>query len=310
MKESDKGFIPVMLTPFKPSGEVDYHGLTTLTEFYLDAGAKGLFANCLSSEMFALSPSERLQLTRHVVNVAKGRAPVVASGTFEGTVQQQADFVKEIYETGVQAVIIITSMLARAEESDAVLADRVDQLLDLTDPIPMGFYECPVPYKRVLSPELLRRFASGGRIKYHKDTCLDIEQVRAKLAAVTAPDFGLYDAYMVHAVESLKAGAAGLSCIQGNYFPELIVWLCDHYQDNSCQPEVQKLQNFLVQHMDIMHHAYPDVAKYYLQKRGLPITTTTRGKSGVLTAAVKQNIDAFYQECISFQDSLEIVKVV
>ena len=310
MKESDKGFIPVMLTPFKPSGEVDYHGLTTLTEFYLDAGAKGLFANCLSSEMFALSPSERLQLTRHVVNVAKGRAPVVASGTFEGTVQQQADFVKEIYETGVQAVIIITSMLARAEESDTVLADQVDQLLDLTAPIPMGFYECPVPYKRVLSPELLRRFASGGRIKYHKDTCLDIEQVRAKLAAVTAPDFGLYDAYMVHAVESLKAGAAGLSCIQGNYFPELIVWLCDHYQDNSCQPEVQKLQNFLVQHMDIMHHAYPDVAKYYLQKRGLPITTTTRGKSGVLTAAVKQNIDAFYQECISFQDSLEIVKVV
>ena len=310
MKESDKGFIPVMLTPFKPSGEVDYPGLTTLTEFYLDAGAKGLFANCLSSEMFALSPSERLQLTRHVVNVAKGRVPVVASGTFEGTVQQQADFVKEIYETGVQAVIIITSMLARAEESDTVLADRVDQLLDLTDPIPMGFYECPVPYKRVLSPELLKQFTSGGRIKYHKDTCLDIEQVRAKLAAVTATDFGLYDAYMVHAVESLKAGAAGLSCIQGNYFPELIVWLCDHYQDSSCQPEVQKLQNFLVQHMDIMHHAYPDVAKYYLQKRGLPITTTTRGKSGVLTAAVKQNIDAFYQECISFQDSLEIVKVV
>ncbi len=40
---------------------------------------------------------------------------------------------------------------------------------------------------------------------------------------VKNPDFGLYDAYMVHAIESLKAGSAGLSCIQGNFFPELIL---------------------------------------------------------------------------------------
>jgi 4-hydroxy-tetrahydrodipicolinate synthase len=41
-----QGFIPVMLTPFLDSGEVDYAGLRALTDLYLEAGATGLFANC------------------------------------------------------------------------------------------------------------------------------------------------------------------------------------------------------------------------------------------------------------------------
>ena len=38
----NKGFIPVMLTPYTATGKVDYDGLTQLTEYYLQAGAKGL----------------------------------------------------------------------------------------------------------------------------------------------------------------------------------------------------------------------------------------------------------------------------
>lgn len=298
-----------MLTPFKSNGDIDYHGLSALTEFYLESGAQGLFANCLSSEMYSLTPAERLKVTRHVVEVAQNRVPVVATGTFGGPVEQQADFAKAIFDTGIQAVIIISNIMASEEESDAELARRVEHLLALTDPIPMGFYECPVPYKRVLSPDLLQQFVATGRIKYHKDTCLDIEQVKAKLRLATAPDFGLYDAYAAHAVESLKAGSAGLSCIQGNYFPELIVWLCDNYANAPLQKGVQQLQDFLIRHMDIMHRDYPVSAKYYLQKRGLPISTTTREGKGMLTAQQKQEMDHFYQTCQEFQKSLEITVV-
>lgn len=309
MKELRKGFVPVMLMPFKSNGDIDYTGLTALTEFYLESGAQALFANCLSSEMFALTPDERLKATRHVVEVVRNRVPVVATGTFGGPVEQQADFAKAMFDTGIQAVIIITSIMAGEEEPDAVMAKRVEHLLALTDGIPMGFYECPVPYKRVLSPELLRHFMTTGRIKYHKDTCLDIGQVKAKLKLATEPDFGLYDAYAAHAVESLKAGAAGLSCIQGNYFPELIVWLCDNYANTSLQPEVQRLQNFLIQHMDIVHRDYPVAAKYFLQKRGLPISTVTREGEGRLTVELKQDLDRFYLACQEFQESLEIAVV-
>ena len=58
-----------MLTPFRENGEVDFSGLQEITEFYLACGATGLFANCLSSEMFHLDPSERLAIIEEVVRV-------------------------------------------------------------------------------------------------------------------------------------------------------------------------------------------------------------------------------------------------
>jgi 4-hydroxy-tetrahydrodipicolinate synthase len=93
MNASPKGFIPVMLTPFTETGAIDFDALTRLTEFYVEAGAAGLFANCLSSEMFELSESERLQVIARVIKVAGSAVPVVATGTFGGPIRQQADFV-------------------------------------------------------------------------------------------------------------------------------------------------------------------------------------------------------------------------
>jgi 4-hydroxy-tetrahydrodipicolinate synthase len=305
MEKSRKGFVPVMLMPFQNDGQVDYNALTKLTELYLDAGASGLFANCLSSEMFELTPEERLQTIKHVVDVVGGAVPVVATGTFGGPIAQQADFVKQVYDAGTEAVIAITGLLAAEEQSDDYFNEQVFQLIELTPGIPLGFYECPEPYKRLLSSEQLKKFVETGRIIYHKDTCLDINQVQQKLAAVEGHNFGLYDAYMVHAVDSLKAGSAGLSCIQGNFYPELIVWLCNHYDDASRADEVNEVQKFFVRNMNVMHNVYPIVAKYSLNQRGIDISTFTRRKVGNFSSAVKRNVENLYREYAQLQKSLE-----
>lgn len=298
MKEKkEKEFIPVMLTPFKENGDIDFHGLIKLTELYIKAGAKGLFANCQSSEMFNLSEEERLLIVKQVLKVADGRVPVVAVGNFGETIEQQADFIRKIYDTGVKAVIIVTGLIAEEHESNEVFDQKVLQLFNLTGDIPMGFYECPEPYKKVLTAEQLKKFVSTGRIIYHKDTCLDIEMVREKLTETKAyPSFGLYDAYVVNAVDSLKEGAAGLSCIQGNFFPELIVWLCKNFEESTAENKVHQVQQFLSAHMEVVHHAYPTVAKYYLQKRGLDISTFTRTKNNILSFEVKEKIDNLFEQ--------------
>ena len=304
MNNSKKGFIPVMLTPFNNDGSIDYKTLTALTELYLKSGVTGLFANCLSSEMFELSEAERLQVTKHVVDVVAGQVPIVATGTFEGTIQQQADFTNKIYGTGIEAVILISGLLAKENDSDAVFVDNVHQLLNLTPGVPTGFYECPVPYKRVLTASQLEDFVNTGRVVYHKDTSLDINQIKAKLSVVKNPDFGLYDAYMVHAIESLKAGSAGLSCIQGNFFPELIVWICDNYNDASKAEELAAVQQFLESNMGVMHDVYPIVAKYALQKRGLSISNFTRREVGNFTPIVKNAVDQLQNEYDILQSEL------
>lgn len=306
MENSQKGFIPVMLTPFLNNGDIDYPAMTQLTEIYLQAGSSGLFANCLSSEMFELTDQERIQIIKHVLKVVDGAVPVVATGTFGGPIAQQAEFVKKVGDLGVEAVIAITSLLADEHETDEVLNERVFQLLDQTQDIPIGFYECPVPYKRVLKPQQLADYVATGRVIYHKDTSLDLGQIKEKLSLTDGHAFGLYDAYMVHAVDSLKAGSSGLSCIQGNYFPELIVWLCDHYNDESLKDEVIAVQQFMIDNMDVMHNVYPIVSKYFLQKRGLNISTFTRRDVGSFTPEVAKNVDRLFEDYTALRSDLNI----
>lgn len=295
-----------MLTPFLSNGNIDYPALTQLTEIYLQAGSSGLFANCLSSEMFELTDKERIQAIKHIIKVVNGAVPVVATGTFGGPISQQADFVKAVSDTGVEAVIAITSLLADEKEDDQIFSERVFDLLKQTDDIPLGFYECPVPYKRIIKPELLADFVATGRVIYHKDTSLDIAVIKQKLKLTEGHAFGLYDAYVVHAVESLKAGSAGLSCIQGNYFPELIVWLCDHYNDNHLKDEVAVVQQFLIDNMDVMHNVYPVVSKYFLQKRGLNISTFTRRNVGAFTPNVVKEVEKLFDDYTALRSDLNI----
>ncbi|TDG35352.1 dihydrodipicolinate synthase family protein [Pedobacter changchengzhani] len=306
MNTVKKGFIPVMLTPFTHNKEVDYDTLTRLVYLYLDSGAVGLFANCLSSEMFQLSNQERLQITKHIIKIVDNKVPVVATGTFDGSIESKAEFVKQIYDTGIEAVIVTTNSMADIAESDQVFEENFYKLLDITENIPLGFYECPVPYKRLIEPALLGKFINTGRVIYHKDTSLDISLVKQKIEVGKDFNFGLYDAFAGHAVASLKAGSAGLSCIQGNYFPELIVWLCKNFDNHNLQNEVNEVQLFLNNNMDVVHESYPNTAKHFLKYKGININTVSRVNTDVITKANAGKVIGLYQDYELLRQKFEI----
>jgi 4-hydroxy-tetrahydrodipicolinate synthase len=279
-----------MLTPFTPDMAVDVPCLRQLTEFYLKKGAVGLFANCLSSEMYELSSEERLLVIDTVVKQVAGRVPVVATGTLGGPIEDMATFSKQVYALGVDAVIILNNQFVSEAESDVTFLERVHAWLDLTPGIPFGIYECPVPYKRLISLPVLEDLLATGRLCYHKDTSLSLAAVEAKIDAGRGHVFGVYDAYIEHAVTSLQAGSKGLSCIQGNYFPDLIVGLC------RAPEQGQRIQEFMCKHMELMHTAYPTSAKYVLASMGFPIGLETRREVGELTAEIRSALDKLMAE--------------
>ena len=170
-----------MLTPFR-DGAVDYPALEALVEWYIAHGVSGLFAVCQSSEMFFLSLEERVGIARFVNEKAAGRVPVIASGHISDSFEDQVHELTAMTGTGVDAVILITNRLAKEEESDEVWLANLQALLDkLPSQVPLGFYECPYPYKRVLSPKVTRWCAESGRFFFLKDTCCDIQQIKEKL---------------------------------------------------------------------------------------------------------------------------------
>jgi 4-hydroxy-tetrahydrodipicolinate synthase len=289
-----KGLWPVMLTPFEENGAIDWRGLDALVDWYLASGAAGLFAVCLSSEMYELTGGERLALARHVVERASGRVPVVASGTFGGPLEQQAEFVRRMASTGVHAVVVIPCQLVAAEEADILLQDRLESLMERTDAIPLGLYECPSPYKRLVLPELMGWAARSGRYLYHKDTSCEPLTIRAKLDAIRGTSLGLFNAHTPTALDSLDHGASGVSPIAANYYPALFAWLCGHHANRPST--AHDLQRMLTLMEGVTSSKYPATAKLFLRERcGLPVSTRCRIPTEALAYHDRALLDALWE---------------
>lgn len=300
-----------MITPFNLKAKVDLEVVSVLVDFYLAAGVKGFFANCLSSEMFSITEDERLELTQHIVNYVNGKVPIVATGSFGLTIEDKADFTKRIYDTGVDAVIMITGHFAKIDEEDEVLLRNFDKMFQLTGNIPLGMYECPAPYKRILTVGVFKELLSANRMIYHKDTSIDPQKVRAKLDILKETDSELefYDAHTPNAQFSLLNGAKGMSSISGNFYPEIMVWMTENANNPAKQDEVAWLQSELTRVDPLIHVAYPMSSKYFLQKRGLPVRTISRATALQLTPEQRKTLDDIHDSFLSWCERLDIKPV-
>lgn len=287
------GIYPTMVTPFTDSNEVDYKALAHLVEWYIERGVAGLFAVCQSSEMFFLSLEERVAIARFVNEKANGRVQVIASGHVSESLADQIEELRAIAATGVQAIVLVSNRLAGPDESDEVWKRHAQALLDAVPDVPFGVYECPYPYKRLLSPELLAWCQATGRFLFLKDTSCHSGQIAKKLEAVQGGALQLYNANSATLLESLRLGAHGYSGVMGNFHPDLYTWLYRHYAD---QPEqAEKLQQFLGLSSVIESQCYPVNAKYYLSLEGIPIGLHTRTKDQrLLTDSNKLEVEQLF----------------
>ncbi|MCM3039177.1 dihydrodipicolinate synthase family protein [Paenibacillus motobuensis] len=262
------GVWPTMVTPFKENGEIDYFAQERAVEWYIRHGVDGLFAVCQSSEMFHLSLEERVKLASFVKEKAAGQVPVIASGHISDDIEDQIEELTAMAATGIDALVLITNRLAREDESDDVWKINLEKLLRrLPEDIPLSFYECPYPYKRIISPELLRWCASTGRFHFLKDTSCDTDNIQQKLKAVQHSSLKIYNANSATLLETLRLGIAGYSGVMANFHPDLYVWLLRNWENEPNRAET--LINFLSMTSLIEKQLYPVNAKYYLMLEGV-----------------------------------------
>lgn len=266
-----------MLTPFQENNEIDWLALSQLTEFYIENGAAGLFSICLSGEMFQLTDSEKINITTTVVNLARQHGlKVVSSGTFSGNLQGCADHILKVYDAGADAVILLTNQLTAFEDDEQTLKRNIEKLLRLTNDIPLGIYECPYPYKRLLSAETMSWLAGTGRFFYHKDTSCDPVSIKEKIEAIGDSRISFFNANTSTALFSLNEGGNGFSAIGANFYPEFYTWMFDEFEQNGATPLLQNLNDELNMMENIIAYGYPQSAKIFLQSRKLRLTSSCR----------------------------------
>lgn len=262
-----EGIVPVMLTPFTSDNQIDYPGLTTLIEWYLSKGVDGLFAVCQSSEMQFLTLAERVSLAKFVVKQVAGRIPVIASGHISDDLEHQKEELLAMSKTGIDALVIVTNHLDPANKGSEAFYSILNTLLNtLPSDLPLGLYECPAPYRRLLTDEEFRVCAQSGRFVVLKDVSCDLATVSRRVAIAENTPLNVINANAAIAWPAMLAGAKGFSGVFTNFHPELYCWL---YRHGASHPEkAQELSLFLSLSAVTETLGYPKNAKIYHQLLG------------------------------------------
>jgi len=278
-----EGIIPVMITPFVESGEIDYAGLERLIEWYIAKGSDALFAVCQSSEMQFLTIEECAALGRFVVKQVAGRVPVVVSGHVSDDPYSQLEELTAAAGTGADGVVLVTNHLDPKNRGSKTFLGNLQWLLDrLPKEMPLGLYECPAPYRRLLTDDELRFCVDSGRFVLLKDVSCDLATVKRRVALTAGTPFAILNANAAIAYDAMKAGSRGFNGVFTNFHPDLYKWL---YSSGSAHPALaEELSTFLVLAALSEAFGYPVLAKMYHQRIG----TFASIKSRAITFDVRE----------------------
>ena len=267
MTATIKGIIPVMLTPFTEADAIDYAGLENLIEWYIANGADALFAVAQSSEMQFLSLDERIELARFVVRKAAGRVPVIASGHVSESRDDQLTELTSIAKTGVDGLVLVTNRFDPKGQGGTVFMDNLRHLLDaLPADLPLGLYECPAPFRRLLSDDELAFCAESGRFAILKDVSCDLETVKRRVALTKNSALSVVNANAAIAFDAMRAGSAGFTGVFTNFHPDLYKWLLAHSAKHPALADELSVYLALAAMAEPM--GYPKLAKLYHQRLG------------------------------------------
>jgi 4-hydroxy-tetrahydrodipicolinate synthase len=269
-----------MITPFTPDNKVDFKAIKSLVDWYIEHGSNGIFAVCQSSEMFFLKPQEKLDIAKAVVDATAGRIKVIASGHTSDDKDEQIQELGNMSQTGVDAVVIVSNRLAKENEGEDIFLKNADAIFKSLPDVKMGLYECPYPYKRLISNEFLAATAKTNKLVFIKDVCCTVEKAQERAEIIKGSRLSLFNACTATLLASLRFGYQGYNGIMANYHMDLYKWLYDHFKEN---PETaEELQDFLSVSSMVEARAYPVSAKWYQNAYGIPMDICTRSKSQAL----------------------------
>ena len=134
-----KGIITAMVTPFHDDESLDIDSAKKMAEWLIQKGVNGLFIAGTNGEFHLLSDDEKVELTKAVVETAKGRVPVIAGAGCCGT-QHSIELSKRLVEAGASALSLVTPYYLVPNQEDLyvhfkTIAESVD--------IPFLLYNIP-----------------------------------------------------------------------------------------------------------------------------------------------------------------------
>ncbi|MEK6766287.1 MAG: 4-hydroxy-tetrahydrodipicolinate synthase [Planctomycetota bacterium] len=205
------GSIVALVTPFK-DGLVDFDKLGELVEYHIENGTNGIIPCGTTGESPTLTHSEHGEVVDKVIEVARGRIPVIA-GTGSNNTSEALSLTKHAKEAGADGSLMITPYYNKPTQEGLyehykVIAEEVD--------IPIIIYNVPSRTGVSIFPETVARLYEIKNIVAIKEASGNIDQ--------TSQILNLCDITVLSGDDSLtlpimSVGGKGVVSVVANILP-------------------------------------------------------------------------------------------
>ena len=202
-----RGVIVPLITPFNDDLSVDWTGLRTLVDYYVEEmGCDGLVPCGTTGESPTLSPEEHADVIRVVAEQAKGRVPVIA-GTGSNSTREAIELTKAARDAGVDATLQVCPYYNKPTQLG--IFNHFKAIADAVD-LPMILYNIPGRTSRNIEPgTIIRLWKEIPQVVGLKDAAGDLHQTMQVLRSTDRATFQLYSGEDILTFTLLCHGGAG-----------------------------------------------------------------------------------------------------
>jgi 4-hydroxy-tetrahydrodipicolinate synthase len=213
--------LTAMVTPFDQNGGIDFEATKTLVNHLIENGSDGLVIAGTTGESPTLTTDEKVELFKFVVNVVKGRVPVIA-GTGSNNTKASISLTRLAEEAGVDGVMLVTPYYNKPSQEG--MYQHFKAIAEATS-LPIMLYNIPGRSVVNMSVGTIVRLSKIDNIVCIKEASGDLDAM-AQIISETASDFTLYSGDDGLTVPVLAIGGAGIvsvaSHIIGNEMQDMI----------------------------------------------------------------------------------------
>jgi 4-hydroxy-tetrahydrodipicolinate synthase len=254
------GSIPALITPFS-GGRVATDTLADFVEWQIAEGSNGLVPCGTTGEVATLSDDEHRHVIATVVEVAKGRVPVIGgAGTYDTAASIER--ARAAADVGADAVLVVVPYYNKP--SQAGLVAHFTAIADAS-PLPIVVYNVPSRTVADISVESLAAIAKHPKIVAVKDATGNLGRVSAQRLAC-GEDFIQLSGNDDMALGFNAMGGVGCISVSANVAPKL----CSDFQKATREgrwDDALKLQDKLYPlHAALFTDASPAPTKYALSR--------------------------------------------
>lgn len=215
------GSMVAMVTPMKRDGRLDYDALERLVAFHVENGTDAIVAVGTTGESPTLSTREHAAYLERVIELVRGRMPVIA-GTGSNSTAQSLSLTRHAAELGADACLLVVPYYNKPTQEG--LYQHFRHIAESVD-VPQILYNVPGRTVTDMQPETVGRLAEIDNIVGIKEATGDIARV-ARLRELCGSAFGLYSGDDGTAMEFMLAGGHGVITVTGNVAPAKMRELC------------------------------------------------------------------------------------